>query len=465
MLNRRRNPRIYKRPNEQGSIVVALLVIFVIVALSSVFAARVIGNQTIVVNRQNTAASLAGADAAVSDALFRIDQGSAAIGTGTSFCVGATGCIAPSVPGAPVDKSGQPVVKYKAFVSAPGSPGTPATNISQSQATQWTIQAVGTVNGAPAAVQELLTRSSPQYQYAVFATSPSLGLRFTGQDLTGFGSYSPGGTVTVCQDQVTTSPCAEIGSNGPINCNGNGTSQNNDLARSVWALYYSGGGGVSGACGTTKPVQSTVSFPDKSPPAGNWTCPGDLTTPGGQPAGLQVSQLGAGTSWPTIGAAGQTTVYVCTDTALSIVGNLQVLGSVQLYIQLDSSTNQAFINHSPHTVPALDFATGVSVYTTPPGPPTALPDATLLQIFTNSSGTIGYSPNGAFYYGGTIYAPDATMTDAGCQGKYYGSLILNTFTCNGANLSVNYDNDLGQIYGPWGTTGYVQIPPGPVSIP
>jgi hypothetical protein len=467
MLSHRRPRRNHRRPNEQGSIVVALLVIFVLVALSSVLAARVIGNQTIVVNRQSTAANVAWGDAAVADALFRIDQGSAAIGPGTSFCVGVPGCIAPlGIPAAPVDNNGAPEVKYKAFISVPGDPGTPATNISPSQATQWTVQAVGTVNGAPAAIQELLTRNSPQYQYAVFATAQTptggsgaqVGLNFTGQDLTGFGSYAPGSALTVCPDQVTSPPCTQIGSNALINCNGSTQSSNHDLPLSLLALYYSRGGGINGACGTTQAVPQTVNYPDKSPPAANLGCPFPIATENGQP----VAQLG-GTNWPAIGVAGTTSVYVCRNTAVSISGHLEVDGPVQFYVQLDQSTNSAFINAKPQAEPTLDFDTGATVNVSLPVGPTNLPNATLLQFFTNSSGTIGYKNNGAFYYGGTIYAPEATMTDAGCQGVYYGSLVLSSFQCNGANLTVSYDTDFENIYGPWGTTGYVQIPPGKVT--
>jgi hypothetical protein len=432
MLSRRRSRSDSKRPNEQGSIVVALLVIFVLVALSSIIAARVIGNSTIVVNRQNTAAGVAGADAGITDALFRIDQGSAAMGTGSSFCVGpASGCVAPSVPGAPG-------VKYKAT----------ANNSDPTKATQWIIQAVGTIRGAPGAIQETLTRGS-EYPYALFGNQ---GLDFTGKSGGGFGYYSPGPqgpALTTCGDTATNPPCVKIASNGLINCNGTSHSANQDLPFSVLALYYSGGGGVSGACGTTQSVSTLFNVPVKSPPAGTWTCPNN-----GQ---LGSNIPGAPT---TIGATDQTTTYVCNDTAVTIDGNLQVAGPVEFYIQLSSSTNQSFINSK---TPTLTITRGSTVNVTPPVPPN-LPDATLLQIFSNSSGTIGDNSNQAYYYGGTIYAPNASLTGDGCQSVYYGSLVLGSFTCHGGpNLTINYDADLGNLFGPWSTTGYVQIPPGTVT--
>jgi hypothetical protein len=440
MLRRRRTRPSDRRPNERGSIIVALLVIFVIVALSSVLAARVIGNQTIVVNRQNTAAGVAGADAGITDALFRIDQGTVALGSSTtpapgnfSFCVGgASGCVAAGVPGAPG-------VKYIAT----------ANTSDPTQATQWTIQAIGTINGAPGAIQETLTRGS-QYPYALFGNSS---LDFTGMSSGGFGYYAPGPqgpALTTCPNTPSTPACLEIASNGLINCNGTSHSNNQDLPLSVLALYYSGGGGVSGACGTTQAVSTLFNVPVKSPPAGTYNCPGN-------------GQLGSGiTGAPTIiGAPGQTTIYVCNDTAVTISGNLQVAGPVQFYIQLDSSTNQSFISSR---TPTLNIIPNSTVNVIPPVPPTTLPDATMLQVFSNSSGTVGDSNGQGFYYGGTIYAPNASLTGDGCQSVYYGSLVLGSFTCHGGpNLTINYDEDLGKLYGPWSTSGYVQIPPG--SIP
>jgi hypothetical protein len=441
MLNRRQTRPRHRRPDEQGSIIVALLVIFVVVGLSSVLAARVIGNETIVVHRQNTAAGIAGADAGITDALFRIDQGAAGTGTVTGspignyqFCVGGTGCIAPSVPGAPG-------VKYIAT----------ANTSNPSTATQWTVQSKGTVNGAPGAIQETLTRIS-EYQYALFGATT---LDFNGKSVNGFGNYSPGsqasGNPQACADAAVNPACVKIGSNGIINCPGTSHSSNSDLPLSVLAVYYSGGGGVSGPCGTTQPVSTLFNVPVQSPPAGTWTCPGN-------------GQLGSNTTGPaTIGTPGQTTVYVCNNTSVTISGNLQVVGPVQFYIQLDSSTNQSFVSSK---TPTLEITAGSTVNTsinTNPAPSSAqLPDASLFQVFSNSSGTIG-STNGsaaAYYYGGTMYAPNATLTGNGCASSFYGSLVLNKFVCNGGPaLTINYDKDLANLFGPWSTSGYVQIPP------
>jgi hypothetical protein len=265
--------------------------------------------------------------------------------------------------------------------------------------------------------------------------------------------------LTQCPATPANPPCVtQIGSNGRINCDGSLPSNNTDLPLSVWAFYYSGGGGISGACGTTKAMSTLLSYPVKSPPAVNSGCPGSQTIDN---HGNPIDQLGSGNGWPTIGVANETTIYVCNNTAVSISGNLQVAGPVQFYIQLDSSTNQSFVNKK---TPTLAITDGSTVNVSPPAPPNPLPDASLLQIFSNSSGNIGDKSANTFYYGGTIYAPNASLSDAGCQGVYYGAMIVGTLTCNGGpNLTINYDADLANLYGPWSTSGYVQIPP--VTIP
>jgi hypothetical protein len=437
--------------------IIALIIIMVVMALGAVLAAQAIGNESIVVNRQSNAKAIAAANAGISDALFRLDQG---VDSGT-FCVkaGDSSCLQGGA-AIPIQQQ-MPLGTTVSYI---------ATKVNDAK---WTIQSVGTVNGVQGAVQETVTRQS-QYKYAIFGQA---GLDFNGKSVNGFGNYSPGSAVTgnplncpdVAPDPPTDPPnpnptnpvCVEIGSNGTINCPGTSHSANQDLPLSVLADYYSGGGGVSGACGTTQPFDTLYNLPDKPPPAGNYQCPGNLTT---DSKGNKVAQLGTGYGQPTIGTTDPTqqpTIYVCNNTYVSIQGNLQVLGPVQFYIELDSATNQA-LNANPG-IPTLDIATGATVNVTPPAPPTTLPDAKLLQIFTNSTGTIGRKSNGAFYYGGTIYAPNASLTDAGCQSVYYGALVINSFRCNGGpNMTIYYDKDLANLYGPWVTTGYVQIPPGSV---
>jgi hypothetical protein len=104
----------------------------------------------------------------------------------------------------------------------------------------------------------------------------------------------------------------------------------------------------------------------------------------------------------------------------------------------------------------------------PPPANGSLPDATQLQVFTNSTGTVGDSNGGAgaYYFSGILYAPQASLTGNGCKSVYYGAAVINTLTCNGGpNLTVYYDDQLSTIYGSWATAGYTQINPANANIP
>ena len=406
----------FGKRDERGSLVVALSVIMVVFLLGSVLAARVISNQLIVLSRQGTSNAIAGADAGVSDALFRLDQGP----TVSSFCVhkqanGQTdsNCVAGSVPGAPG-------VAYMA--------STVPANTSPATATKWIVKSYGLVNGHPGAVQEILTRSIV-YPFALFGQTS---LTFNG-GTAGFSTFNPGATSTI---PASTDDPVAIGSNGTISCNGG-------LATGVIAEYYSGGG-QSGGCGTG--VQQL--FPIQSPQA---------PTSGYQPCPNQGS-IGSGYGFGTIGSAAGPTVYVCSDQALSIKGTLTVAGPVQIYVQLDSTTNTTWANNG---TPSIYIAGG----STPNMPSDGtMPDSAELQILTNSIGTVGnYNGNGYYSIGAVIDAPGASLTGDGCKSQYYGAIVINIYTCNGGgqgnHLSFNYDNALNQVLTKYVPSSYQQVPP------
>jgi hypothetical protein len=170
--------------------------------------------------------------------------------------------------------------------------------------------------------------------------------------------------------------------------------------------------------------------------------------------------------------------YLCYNQAVTIKGNLTVSGCatpslpsacVTIDIILDSATDASWVNAGTAT---LDITAGsyvnvnTGITTDPPPAGVALPDATQLTIATNSTGTVGDSAGQGYYFGGVLYAPDASMTGDGCKSVYYGAAVINTLTCNGGpHLSVYYDSLLTQVYGPWTTSGYTQINPKSVSIP
>lgn len=88
------------------------------------------------------------------------------------------------------------------------------------------------------------------------------------------------------------------------------------------------------------------------------------------------------------------------------------------------------------------------------------------QVLTDATGTAGNSNGSGFWFGGIVYAPDASLTADGCMGVYYGSLTINTLTCNGGpHLTVYYDETPATDYGPWAASDYAQVNPSSVTIP
>ncbi len=138
-----------RRParGEDGNLIIAMMIILVITTIATAAVFREIGDQTIVVTKQQTASALATANAGLSDALFRLDQGTAAEGSGTQFYVDTTSstgcsgaCVGTALPGVGAKAS----VKYVANQISP---------------TEWTIDSLGTVGQQNAAVHEVVSRN------------------------------------------------------------------------------------------------------------------------------------------------------------------------------------------------------------------------------------------------------------------------------------------------------------------
>ncbi len=79
---------------------------------------------------------------------------------------------------------------------------------------------------------------------------------------------------------------------------------------------------------------------------------------------------------------------------------------------------------------------------------------------SNSTGTFGNDPGNGYYLGAVVYAPNASFTQDACKSHYYGSLVINSLTCDGGpHLYVSYDSSLTTLYGPWAAGAYTQINP------
>jgi hypothetical protein len=406
-------------------LVVAVSIILVVTTLGAAMALRATGGALASSSRQSSASAVSLADAGLADALYRIDQGPVGTGSGPSFCVkaGDSNCVASSVPAAPG-------VSYLATQVSP---------------TQWTVQALAVVNGNSAAVEEQVTRSS-QYPFVLFGNSS---LNFNGNSTQAFSTYSDSEPASTSTGNPNPNPNGNvaIGSNGTITCNGG-------LGSNVGVFYY-GTGGIgstgSSSCGAYQSEPNKYYLATPAPPANSFLCPG---------TGVGGGQLGSGISGAPSVLAGGT--YLCTA-PVTLSGQLTVLGQVQLYVILDpntygNGTAALTITRGSYINDQSDYcANGGSVGCQGQQD---LPNSQNLQIFSNSTGTFGNDNGQGYYFGGIIYAPFASLTGDGCKSVYYGSLVINTLTCNGGpHLSVNYDANLATDYGPWTAGAYTEINP------
>lgn len=436
---RRHLLRILRRRDERGSLIVVMTVIIIVVMLSTLLFVRVVGNQQIIIGRQSAYAGVSGADAGLSDALFRLDQGSTDAPNTGIMCLNGRN---PADPNCTVTAT--PELSGVSYVARTVPAGT-----TPAEASQWVVQALGNAQtGERGAVQETLNRTS-LYPFALFGKKS---LSFTGNTTSGdFASYSPGapgvGTFTPCSNTNPTPACVAIGTDGSISCSG-------PSPLSVQGVFYNNGSGGGDSCGTPQPENTNYALPDPVPPANPGACPNN-------------GMLGAGNGVPTLDPG----VYLCT-TPVTINGNLQDTSTtypVQLYVMLPSGSNTSsttFLNMS--NAPSVNTTlTATQINSSDFPQDYTMPDAQMFQIFTNSVGNLDTNGvSNSFVYAGIIYAPDASMTANGCKNYYFGSAIINTYTCHGGpNLGFYYDSSLQYDFGGWQVGSYQQINPSAVSIP
>jgi hypothetical protein len=432
-----------RRADEQGSLVVVLSIILVLVLLSSLLFIRIIGNNEIIRARQNTFSGVTGANAGLSDALFRLDQGGTEV-TGTTTGVF---CYNPSDSNCTVtvNTSTSPQLNGVEYVARTVPAGTPPAS-----ASEWIVQAIGQAQtGFHGAVQETLTRTS-KFLYALFASKQ---LTITGNSTNNvdWGTYTPGGPVTQCSNTSTT-PCVYIGSNGQVSCSG-------PSPASVIGVFFNGGsGGGSDSCGTPSPQNTTYKVPVQEPPAH----PTPLPCPNG-------GNMGSTNGYATI----QPGTYLCSQ-PINIAGTLTVgtcspAGScdpnVYLYV-MTGSTSQNFMTVAADS--QINTSITYSSLSGGGGPPagSVTPNSQLFQLYTDSSGNLTTNGNHGFVYGGILYAPNAYLTANGCKSYFMGAVVINTYTCHGGpNLAFYYDSNLSTDYGPWQVSGYQQINPSAVTFP
>ncbi|HET9075510.1 MAG TPA: hypothetical protein VFN68_01145, partial [Acidimicrobiales bacterium] len=213
------------------------MVLFVLVVAGTGLTYAVVGNMSVVSARQSNAQAIALANGGLSDALFRIDQGSGETGTAgtTRFCVKANdaACQATSVPGAPG-------ASYVATYSNPAGRdaalgvGTPT----------WTISSEATVGNQTAAVQETIS-TEPQFAFGLF-TEQSLNIN--GSSANAFGTYQESGST------IDTTSNVDIGTEGTLKCTGGGFPSN------VTAEYYQANGSTT-TYRCASPMHQQVIYP------------------------------------------------------------------------------------------------------------------------------------------------------------------------------------------------------------
>ncbi|HZT65961.1 MAG TPA: hypothetical protein VFA11_09240 [Acidimicrobiales bacterium] len=409
-------------PDERGNLIVAIAIIMIVMMIGTALMARSLSNIHVITHLENFSSALGDADAGLSDAKFRIDNGQAA-----SFCVGTSpACLASAVPGAPG-------VQYKATATTPD---------------QWTIQSMGSEHNVPHAIQATYSRST-KFPFALFGKT---GLNFQGTGgpvgcvLNGCNSNNDAFSTynsSVAGGGYNANGPVYIGSDGVVNCNGN-------LTSNVTVVYFQGGGGTSGCTNATlQPIGIPYPVPLQNPPAtGVQACPGLIQ-------GSSVF-LGSAYGIPIIPSG----IYQC-NLPIVMAGTLAVAGPVQLYVELDPTINLA-------SVPDITIAPASSIngpVTDALGNITTWPVAANLQIYTNGIGSIGALAGQGYTFGGVLYAPQAYMTADGCKGTYYGSVVANTLTCNGTpNLKFLYDGALSQLKDAWLMSQYTEIG-APISVP
>lgn len=408
--------RASARRDERGNMVVAVGVIMVLGLLSAAVVARTLAGLKSTRQGQDFSAALANADAGLSDALFRIDQlGNAPAST---FCVGSNGaCTLTTVPAAPG-------MQYTAR---------------RVDDNTYTVLSKGMVNGQPHAIEATVSRTYT-YPYVIFGRSA---VTFNGNT----GNYDPvsgaGPIETVdANNNVVLSPAPDVATDGQVTCNGSSSPAHHQN-------YYKGGGTscangylVSGTYNPQDPAPSCPAAPNVPPtpcvPSGVLPCPAVGGT-------LPASLLPGAYKCTEANAAGGTISFPSTFAVGSGSANN---GVVELFVM---STNGTNLN--------VSFA-GDDVNLNG--------DPTKLRVYLAGAGSV-LEGNGAHAgsFTGIMYAPSADATGNACKANWRGSLVINTFTCNGGpHLQVQYDNRIQTIVSSgWSVSNYTEIPSSQVSLP
>jgi type II secretory pathway pseudopilin PulG len=278
------------RRDERGSLIVVMGVIMILFMLSGIVMARTLASMASVRQDQDFSAALSQADAALSDAMFRIDQ--FATNDITSFCVGdAAKCFPTTVPGAPV-------AKYRAI---------------KVNSDTMAVMALGTVNRRLHAIQATVSRS-PRYPFAVFGTG----------DVTFNGNGSGTIQATLPDGSLDPNRFADSGSNSTVTCHSGGQEGDQQVSyKNSWNGCPTPTPGVGTYLPKDPVVASVCPFPNTNAPP----------VPCLPATGVSACPVGG------VFAAAITGIYYCTgDVTFSSAAPITVIGSVQVFVIPTSGT-------------------------------------------------------------------------------------------------------------------------------
>jgi hypothetical protein len=427
-------------PDDRGSIIVAMTVVLILFLIATATLARVMDGLTVSVKNRAYSSALGLADAGLSDALFRIDQQTAAT---TSFCVGPT-CTLSAVPALQG-------IQYRAIV--PDYPNSTTPNPDE-----FIVQSEGSVNGQLHALQAVIQRNEAA-PFAAFAVN--------GITLNGHGSS------TTIDSSPPGNP-APIGSDGSIICNGAG---NDGTSQQVYGggsdncpvpirppgtydpapptlqcnspfTYMSpcawGDSSSSTSTSTWAPTQTYVSDGTSNPEVVAQTCP----------SGNQFGQSGQTTQYP----AG---VYVCFGD-VTFSGTIDVTNVTSGTGSGVTSTDdgdgddgmQVFVFNAPGDPSPTVNLSGATINGTQPAQDFRLYVAGTSPTINPGNG------NSVTAVTGLIWAPTGSLTVNGGQLTLDGSLVIGNLTINGnPNLKLTYDYGLTDLVQQnWQVGDYTEIP-------
>lgn len=417
---------VLSRRDESGSIIVTMTIIGILGLLGAAVVARAISAQDSARSAQEFSAALGPADAGVSDALLRLD----AIGTGTpntSFCVGVSGCDVASLSGS-------------AFTQYSWSYNSASDKI--------TVLSKGLENGRAHGVRAELTRAG-LFPFAIF-----------GQDLLEFKGASGSNIVAVDKfGNVVTTPDADAGTNGTIDCTSGGGGESNGS--------YTGGG-VDPDCNQPKDLSDDGSY-DPTAPIASPNCSLEPRT-----IPLTPCIPATGTSCPA-NAAGvlanplQPGRYLCRQNVTFPAGPVSVISD----LSSNGGVFELFVIPTPTSGPLNVTFTGAcvnvavsSVCTNETTDPVD-GDPSKLRVYVAGSGVIdpGTGAN-AIEYNGILYAPQSSMHSAGCKVRWRGALVFKEAKCSGGpNMSIRYDQRVAGLRdATWQLENYYEVPSSEVVI-